>query len=326
MIVLSQCTSFEDVQDAWRSLLKGKDTKSPSLMSAWQQAWSQTIGRDKEFSFFILSDDGQVKGIAPLSIEQSSITFIGDPNLYDYCDFLVESGYEQIFFDELLRKLRSMTWDELYFFAIPQDSPTLEYLPISCNRAGLALEKKVEDVVPGVQLPNTWEEYLANLSKKNRHELKRKFTRLENKGNFSWCAKSTVADISADLDEFFRLLRSSGTHKSEFLTDQRAEFFRELSNRMAEQDIIRLFFLEVDGEKVASTLCFDWEGSRLLYNSGFNRDFSEYSVGLLLKVICLRDAIDQGKEYFDFLRGPERYKYQLGCNDREIYEIKITRQ
>jgi CelD/BcsL family acetyltransferase involved in cellulose biosynthesis len=95
---------------------------------------------------------------------------------------------------------------------------------------------------------------------------------------------------------------------------------------MAEQDIIRLFFLEVDGEKVASTLCFDWEGSRLLYNSGFNRDFSEYSVGLLLKVICLRDAIDQGKEYFDFLRGPERYKYQLGCNDREIYEIKIAGQ
>ena len=36
----------------------------------------------------------------------------------------------------------------------------------------------VEDVVPGVQLPNTWEEYLANLSKKNRHELKRKFTKI----------------------------------------------------------------------------------------------------------------------------------------------------
>ena len=57
MIVLSQCSSFEDVQDAWRSLLKGKDTKSPSLMSEWQQVWSQTIGRDKEFFFFILSDD-----------------------------------------------------------------------------------------------------------------------------------------------------------------------------------------------------------------------------------------------------------------------------
>ena len=325
MMALTQCTSFEDVQDAWRSLLRFKDTGSPYLTPSWQQVWSQTIGRDQEVFFFVLSDDGQVKGIAPLSIEQGSITFIGDPNLYDYCDFLVESGYEQYFFDELLKKLMNMTWNELYFFSIPQDSPTLEYLPISCDRFGLALEKNVEDVVPGVQLPNTWEEYLANLSKKNRHELKRKFAKLENRGNFSWCAKSTVTDININLDEFFRLLRSSGTHKSEFLTNRRAEFFRELAKTMAEQDIIRLFFLEVDGEKVSSTLCFDWEGNRLLYNSGFDRDFSEYSVGLLLKVICLRDAIDQGKKYFDFLRGPERYKYQLGCNDREIYEIKITR-
>jgi len=324
MIVLSQCTSFEDVWEGWRSLLRCKDTKSPYLTPAWQQVWSQTIGGNQEVFFFVLRDDGQVKGIAPLSIEQGRITFIGDPNLYDYCDFLVESGYEQYFFDELLRKLMKIRWSELHFFAIPQGSTTLEYLPISCDRAGLAFEKNVEDVVPGVQLPNTWEEYLANLSKKNRHELKRKFARLENRGNFNWCSKATVTDISTNLDEFFRLLRSSGIHKSEFLTDQRVAFFRELANRMAEQDIIRLFFLEVDGKKVSSTLCFDWGGNRLLYNSGFDRDFSEYSVGLLLKVICLRDAIDQGKRYFDFLRGPERYKYQLGCNDREIYEIKIT--
>ena len=42
----------------------------------------------------------------------------------------------------------------------------------------------------------------------------------------------------------------------------------------------------------------------------------EYSAGLLLKALTIRHAIDEGLAYYDFLRGDEAYKYDLGAGGR----------
>ena len=72
-------------------------------------------------------------------------------------------------------------------------------------------------------------------------------------------------------------------------------------------------------------LCFDYDNHRLLYNSGNNHEFDYYSVGLLLHSFAIKDAIEQGMEYFDFLRGDEQYKYRLGGIDNMVFTIKVTR-
>ena len=81
----------------------------------------------------------------------------------------------------------------------------------------------------------------------------------------------------------------------------------------------------LDGRLAASSICFDYGSTRLLYNSGHDPDLRYYSVGLLLNALCLRDAIDQGKAYFDFLRGSESYKYHLGGRNRTLYQMVVTK-
>jgi CelD/BcsL family acetyltransferase involved in cellulose biosynthesis len=49
------------------------------------------------------------------------------------------------------------------------------------------------------------------------------------------------------------------------------------------------------------------------------------SVGLLNKALCIKQAIEEGRNAFDFLRGPERYKYDLGGTDRLLYRIAVRR-
>jgi CelD/BcsL family acetyltransferase involved in cellulose biosynthesis len=95
--------------------------------------------------------------------------------------------------------------------------------------------------------------------------------------------------------------------------------------RTAELDLLRLSFMELDGKPVAASICFDYGSSRLLYNSGNNPEYGYYSVGLLLHALCLREAIEQGKAYFDFLRGAEPYKYHLGGQDRILYQMVVQR-
>ena len=63
----------------------------------------------------------------------------------------------------------------------------------------------------------------------------------------------------------------------------------------------------------------------LLYNSGYDPDYSKLSVGLLLKALCLKEAIEDGKEYLDFLRGKEPYKYDLGAKDVQLYQVILRR-
>ncbi|PZC48400.1 MAG: Acetyltransferase involved in cellulose biosynthesis, CelD/BcsL family, partial [Chloroflexi bacterium] len=102
-------------------------------------------------------------------------------------------------------------------------------------------------------------------------------------------------------------------------------FFRRIARAMGEAGYLKLFFMEIDGQRVAAVWCFDMGNVRYLYNSGFNPAFGHLSVGLLLKAFCLKDAIETGMDYFDFLRGDERYKYDLGAQDVVLYNMVVSR-
>jgi CelD/BcsL family acetyltransferase involved in cellulose biosynthesis len=41
--------------------------------------------------------------------------------------------------------------------------------------------------------------------------------------------------------------------------------------------------------------------------------------------MCLERVIEGGAHYFDFMRGNEPYKYDLGAKDREIHHVVIRR-
>jgi CelD/BcsL family acetyltransferase involved in cellulose biosynthesis len=118
-------------------------------------------------------------------------------------------------------------------------------------------------------------------------------------------------------------MQESKGEKRDFLVPDRQAFFQAIMDRMYQEGLARLIFLEVEGERVAAVVCFDHAGRRFLYNSGYRLSHSHYSVGILLKALCIEDAIREGLVYFDFLRGPEPYKYDLGGKDVNLYRIPL---
>jgi CelD/BcsL family acetyltransferase involved in cellulose biosynthesis len=181
-----------------------------------------------------------------------------------------------------------------------------------------------EDVVPGLSLPATWDDYLALLSKRDRHELRRKLRRLAQAGEYR-LVRSTPETLKVDVDQFLEMMQESRDEKRHFLVPDREAFFRSVVARMDQEGSLRLFFLELAGQRVAAVVCFDYGGRRLLYNSGYRLSYNHYSVGLMLKALCLQQAIEEGLTYFDFLRGPEPYKYDLGAQDVALFRILVRR-
>jgi CelD/BcsL family acetyltransferase involved in cellulose biosynthesis len=98
-----------------------------------------------------------------------------------------------------------------------------------------------------------------------------------------------------------------------------------MSRTTAEAGALRLCFLWIDGRRASGTLSFA-DGDRwLLYNSGYDPEYRQQSVGLLLKAWSIRYAIENGFREYDFLRGDEAYKYDLGGRDRKLFRYVLER-
>jgi CelD/BcsL family acetyltransferase involved in cellulose biosynthesis len=102
-------------------------------------------------------------------------------------------------------------------------------------------------------------------------------------------------------------------------------FFRRVVPALATEGGVEMIFLKLGGVRAACVLCFRTDGDLLLYNSGYERAYAGLSVGLLSKAMALQRAIEQGIRRFDFLRGAEPYKYDLGARDVPVYRCVIRR-
>jgi len=290
----------------------------------WQQIWLEEFAGDRRPLLLSVRDEGRLVAVAPLLREGTRLSLIGDHNICDYMDFVMAQGREKDALSAVLDALEEEDWTELELRGLAAGSPTLALLPSLAGDRGLEVRVERETVCPQLDLPSTWEDYLARLGGKSRHELKRKMRRLYDTAvRVRLLSLRSPADVGVGMDTFLRLMTLK-SDKAQFMTPQIERFFRRAA-ALAEEGLIALHMLEMDGRRVASILCFEDENQVLLYNSGYDPALSYLSVGLISKALLLRSAIEEGKRHLDFLRGNEPYKYDLGGSDVEVHRCLIRK-
>lgn len=325
MTLSVQVEDFERLEAEWQRLLPETAANTIFITPLWQKLWWEHFGQDANLHILSVRQDEELIGVAPLMLTDGVLSFLGDTDLFDYHDFVVKIGNEAEFYNALCTYIIEMDWHTFELKSLRESSVTLERLKTLADQKGFKTEIVEEDVSPFAVLTPTWDEYLAGMRKKNRHELRRKIRRLEAGDNVSQYSFGDPATIAEGMTDFLRLMRASSPDKDGFLTQKRELFFNDMAKRLAEAGIFKLFFMEVDSKRVASCIAFDYGDAYLLYNSGYDPEYSALSVGLLNKAFCLREALEAGKGTFDFLRGTERYKYDLGGQNQIVYQMTIKR-
>ena len=317
---------FDSIGEDWERLLGESSDLSPFATPAWQQTWWKMFGGDADLKLLTVIQDGDVKGLAPFMRRGNEVSFLGESDLVDYHHFLHSGIEDAACYDTVFGHLSAVaSLNSVRLTSVPEWSVAYKAVPAAALAAGWQVEETFEDVSPGLELTDTWDDYVSGLSKKDRHELRRKLRRLERSAEINHVEYCTPEDITANLDDFVRLHRMSTPDKAEFMTDYREEFFRAVVTNMAKVGISRLYFLEVDGVRAATSICFVHGDSQLVYNSGYDPEYRALSVGLLNHAMTIKLAIENGVRYFDFLRGDESYKYHLGAHDRSLYNLVVTR-
>ncbi|HWO72602.1 MAG TPA: GNAT family N-acetyltransferase [Dehalococcoidia bacterium] len=313
------------LEPSLEELLKRHAEQPVFLHPAWLRTWLSEFGLNCE-PIFLSARNGDLLGVAPLMRTDDSLTFIGDASICDFMDVLVDPANADAAYAALWDRLCAEGWSEVELWGLMASSPTRKRFAAMARDRGYRVEEELEAVSPRVLLPATWEAYLASLSKKDRHELRRKIRRVfESGAAVDFDVLTSQDDVVAAMGDFLDLHTRSRQDKTEFMTAEMAAFFRRMASALAAEGLVRLFMLRINRRPAASVLCFDAGNCLYMYNSGYDPEFAGLSVGLVSKALCLRWAIENGLSCVDFLRGNEAYKYDLGARDQEIYRLRLSR-
>ena len=323
--------TFDELAADWRRMFEAMPASSAFDSWEWNRVWWKHFGQGSKLLLrSVRRADGSTAIIAPMRIDSDHdagvCTFLGGTDLVDYLGFKHDAELLATDVEALLQSL----YDDpeisaLVLESLPEDSHSVYAVQEVAGGIGWEVHVWDEGVAPRVSLPTTRDEYFAALTKKHRHELRRKLRRLYRAGEIEQIELTSPAEIERRMGDFMRLHRGSSIDKQDFMTAAREAFFREVAVKLAEMDITRLYFLTLNGEDVATSLAFKVGRTKYLYNSGYLPEHSWLAVGLLNHAINIFASIDEGIEIYDFMRGDERYKYHLGAIDRRIYTARLDK-
>ncbi len=252
--------------------------------------------------------------LLPLCRVDGAVSFLGEADLFDYHSPLgggvpeLVAGYVQ--------GLPAGT--RVRFDSLPEAAA--ELMAKGLDHAGLTADAAQHEVTAVVDLPADFEEYLAGLDKKQRHEVRRKERRFERMVGAPRLATDTSP---AGLAHFIRMHRQAPGDKGAFMTEPVAVFFASLLDVPGAK--VDLLVPDGGGDPVAAAVGFATDGAYFLYNSAYDPDHAAASPGVVLLTELIRRAIERGATRFDFLKGDEEYKFRLGAAARPLFVLEATR-
>jgi CelD/BcsL family acetyltransferase involved in cellulose biosynthesis len=329
---------FDALAKDWNSVLARAAVDVPFLRHEFLSTWWSGLGggewRDGElYTILARAEGGDLVGAAPLfrtSNEEGVpiLLFLGSFEIADYLDLVVPEREIDPFMEAITSSLDAQdraVWEVLDLYNILEGSPSLPLLVKAARQRGWEVHQETLQPCPQIILGGTWDEYLAKLNKKQRHELRRKMRRAEQDPlGLDWRLLHASDDLDAAMTQFLDLMAHDDEKKS-FLSQAMRGQFHDLARAAQCNEWLHLSFLELSGEPVAGALSFDYGGRIWLYNSGINPEFLSLSPGWVLIGHIVQWAIEHGREALDFMRGDEKYKYRLGGVARSVQRLRISR-
>ena len=339
----------------WADLAARDPTRHVFLLPAWGRAWWEEFGAGKELVALTFRDPEPV-GLAALTLDTippgvdggdpagasdgtGRLRFLGGDDLTDYMGPLT-AGPEHLpsVADALIRYAcdEISGWSLFDARCLPVPFGFAEWLAEAADRLGVRFEIDQHETTAVLPLPSSFEEYLDSLAAKNRHEVRRKLRRFDREAPDARLVTASDETLEQDFREFVEMHRGSGGPKGHFMGPERETFFLRIARSLQPLGLLSLDFLttgtdrraepgEAAGRRLASTFDFRHERTFYLYNSAYDAALRAISPGFILVVKLIERSIEQGFKRFDFLRGEERYKYDLGAVALPLHAVHIRR-
>lgn len=331
-------TGLINLEKEWNDLLSRSASHVPFLRHEYITAWWQGLGggewkRGELFVITARQEGGYLVGIAPLFLTDNrdgevALMLLGSIEISDYLDVIARPDDLPAFLEALLSFLATEQVPGaglLDLYNVLESSPTIPAMQAAADKLGWKYTTQLLQHCPYIPLPGDWEKYLCSIDKKQRHEIRRKLRRAEEYDlPLRWYVLQDGDKLDQEVDDFLKLM-AQDHDKAKFLTPEMKSQMHSIVRAAYQAGWLQLAFIEVNGEKVAGYLNFDYTNHIWVYNSGLDFRFSDLSPGWVLLAYLLEWANEHHRQSFDFMRGDEQYKYRFGAIDRRVVRLTVRK-
>jgi len=325
---------FAASRDAWNALAGRMHYPTPFATWEWIYTWWEQFGRDALALPIFVHHGARLCAILPVFRTTVTETMWMKAIALDY------AGGEDLFSDHLdiicapvdteassLAVLAFLAdeyrgWDVLRIPNIAEDGGLRKVF--WRYGQGLAIEWRTRSIAPYVALPQTFDDFMAQLPRKDRHTVRSQHRRATEEG--AQYVKFEGASMDEGLNHLFGLHEKRASQKgvdSTFAREQTKQFHFALVRRLADGQLMLRGLKNASGEIIACLYAFQMSKRIFFYQLGYDPNHSRLSPGVAVITESIREAIDRGCSEYNFLQGDEPYKRNWARRSRRLLQFRL---
>lgn len=324
----------------WHALARGVPFRSWAWLGGWWRHYgADEAGRRRLFALAVYDDHNELVGLAPWYLEKTRnrgqvVRLLGSGDVCsDYLSLLCLPGREARVADALARWLSderihrgAHRWNALLVGGVDAADLVTQHFIERMRELGAPVYCQPGPNCWRIELPRTWHEFLAGLSKSHRKQIRRLDERLFASGRARLRTAARPAELNRGLEILMELhgrRRGELGQRGVFDVSECAAFHQEAAQQLFVDRALRLSWIELDGRPVAAEYQLVGTHAVYAYQSGIDPAALGCEPGRLAMMATLRRAIDEGFRWFDLLRGDEPYKAHWRARPRGSLDVCI---
>jgi CelD/BcsL family acetyltransferase involved in cellulose biosynthesis len=326
---------FLQLRGEWNKLLQSSPVDCVFLTHEWLSTWWKHLSEGRKLHIVTARQNGELAGILPVAERTSQLVrmmprvleFLGSGVIgSDYLDVIARKGQEQAVISAVAEHLHGHGL-MLQLGQLREGSCLISALAEHMNRREWAVRKAKLNVCPYIDLRgHTWETYLATLGPKVRKNINRYLRNLSKsfdmRADFVETPVEARDALQTAVDLHSKRWGTRGTSEA-FQSEAVIAFHREFVELAAESGWLRLLILRLNNTAAAALYGLFYGPTFYFYQSGFDPDYSEHSVGAAALGLSIQKAIEEGASEYDFLHGAEEYKFHWASGTRDLSRFEM---
>lgn len=323
----------------WNALARGVPFRSWTWLGGWWRHYGADEADNRRlFALAVYDDHNELVGLAPWYLEKTRsgqvVRLLGSGDVCsDYLSLLCLPGREGPVADALANWLAGHRgrgaghrWQSLLLGGVDAGDLVTQCFVSRMRELGSPVYAQPGPNCWRIALPASWNDYLAELSKSHRKQIRRLEERLFSTGRAKLRTATQPSELSRGLEILVELhgrRRNGLGQRGAFAEPDFIAFHHEAAEQLLADQVLRLAWIELDGRSVAAEYQLAGKHAVYAYQSGIDPAAFDFEPGRLAMMATLRRAIDDGYRWFDLLRGDEPYKAHWRARPRGSLDVCI---
>jgi CelD/BcsL family acetyltransferase involved in cellulose biosynthesis len=345
MVKVVEVNDIEELAEyrmLWNSLFAATPAASFFLTFDWLEAYWRHFGHDQKLKVLIVYAADEPVGILPLCVRTekyrlSKVRVLTYP--LDNCG----TWYGPIGPNPASTMLAAMQhirttprdWDMIELRWVADDATQGGKSARALRIAGMLSEKREYQTTSVMELPESWEAFVAGKSRSLRSQFRRHLRHAfeendaqhirhrpapqrEGDGDPGWDVYVMCEEIAATSWQSHVVDGNTLTH------DGVRNFYRDAHAAAARLGMADVNVLVFEGRPAAFIYSYHCNGRLSLLRTGFNPELGEHGLGSALMLKLIEDSIARGDHFVDFGPGEREHKRRLRTRTESTYRLTYT--